>query len=494
LLLVPTIELHFSDYFGVSPEALARYGAFNVSLINDLPLFVDPFLLFNSNNSEYQNLHEGIIRYLRFLRDKSQAGSITPGLLKAWFTFPEVKQNWLGYSVEGNAGSGLGTSFATALHQNLHTIFTSFGSEEITHGSHLEKLCLIDSGVGRDNISDFVVNLIKNFLLRYTQRFAKKHLGATDVSQVTVQKVRFSYETETWGSDKFILPWMEEERDFVILTPKNILTKDDVWISRAGLFGEFEQIVDGLPNEELRAQINNYFLKKLPEDPDREARDDALRATLKRYPEIIEYYIRYKEDHGDQAVASSSSRVRAAEELFVQKLKTFTSTLAQATGFYSLVGDTHAEARQRVLFLKDVIENKGGHEIFWVGGEAVRRESDIHILFRLCWMGTPSDVSREVDDGRGPADYKVSRGALDKTIVEFKLASNTALRRNLERQAEIYQKASDANAGMKVIVYFTESELSRVKAILKDLGLEYSKDVILIDARRDNKPSASKAR
>jgi len=108
-------------------------------------------------------------------------------------------------------------------------------------------------------------------------------------------------------------------------------------------------------------------------------------------------------------------------------------------------------------------------------------------------MGTSSDVSREVNDGRGPADYKISRGALDKTIVEFKLASNTKLQRNLERQAEIYQKASDAESGMKVIVYFTDSELKRVRRILSELKLENSPDIILIDARRENKPSASKA-
>ena len=40
---------------------LYDYGAFNVSLINDLPLFVDPFLLFNSTKAEYRALHEDVI-------------------------------------------------------------------------------------------------------------------------------------------------------------------------------------------------------------------------------------------------------------------------------------------------------------------------------------------------------------------------------------------------------------------------------------------------
>ena len=76
------VKVHFTDYFGVEPQVLFDYGAFNVSLINDLPLFVDPFLLFNSTKQEYRALHDEIIRYVRFLRDKSAEGELTEGLLR----------------------------------------------------------------------------------------------------------------------------------------------------------------------------------------------------------------------------------------------------------------------------------------------------------------------------------------------------------------------------------------------------------------------------
>lgn len=52
------MELYFSDHFGVSPELLEAYGAFDVSVVSDLPLFVDPFLLFNADNAEFQALHD----------------------------------------------------------------------------------------------------------------------------------------------------------------------------------------------------------------------------------------------------------------------------------------------------------------------------------------------------------------------------------------------------------------------------------------------------
>ena len=181
---MPIIKVHFSDFFGVTREKLTDYGAFNVSLLNDLPLFVDPFLLFNSSKAEYQRLHDDIIRYLRFLRDRSTGGPIKPGLIQAWFTFPEVNQNWLGYSYAGNEGRGLGAKFAHALYRNLNTIFSAFGNETVTRGSHLEKLCLIESGVGKDSISDFTTNLIKDYLLRYTETFSKASIPSGMVRQV----------------------------------------------------------------------------------------------------------------------------------------------------------------------------------------------------------------------------------------------------------------------------------------------------------------------
>jgi hypothetical protein len=98
-----------------------------------------------------------------------------------------------------------------------------------------------------------------------------------------------------------------------------------------------------------------------------------------------------------------------------------------------------------------------------------------------------------VNDGRGPADYKISRGFGDKTIVEMKLATNSQLRRNLDKQTEVYQRASDARRSIKVIIFLTENEQRRVNVILRGLGLLDGSDIVLIDARSDNKPSGSKA-
>ncbi len=487
------MDIYFSDVFGISEDDLENYGAFNVSLINDLPLFIDPFLLFNSAKPEYQELHDQMIKYLRFLKACSENGRIHEGLLRSWFMFSEVKQNWLGYSLVGNSGSGLGIKFARALHINLHTVFSDFGEEQVTNGSHLEKLCLIKDGVGRDNISDFTTNLIKDYLLNYTQKFAFAHLRPDQRRVVAINKVRFNYETYNWERGRFELPW--HDGDYIILTPKDILTKDDTWINKTDIVRTFDDVADSIPNLELRTQVNQYFAKSLPEE-DYSNKDyrTAVSSVVSRFPELIDFYIRHKEDTGDEAVSVSESRVKQVELLFIKKLREFVDSLNRETAFYSVTeDDTLAETRERVLFLKDVIENKGGHRLFFVDGEPIRRENDLQILFRLTWCATPSDVSREVNDGRGPVDFKISRGRYDKTLVEFKLAKNTHLRRNLEKQVEIYQKASDAARGLKVILYFTDSELEKIIKIFNDLGLHDHPDIILIDGRAENKPSGSKA-
>ena len=172
-----TPAIYFTDFFGVSEQVLEEYGAFNVSLINDLPLFVDPFLLFDSEDPIHRGLHEEIITYVKYLRDVSVQGDLGHAAMNTLFRFPEVRQNWLGFSRSGNQGSGLGADFATALHRNLNRVLRDFGNETLTTSSHLEKVCLLGNGVGRDHLSDFTTNLIKGYLLDYTQTFAQRNLA-----------------------------------------------------------------------------------------------------------------------------------------------------------------------------------------------------------------------------------------------------------------------------------------------------------------------------
>ncbi|MFM6943145.1 MAG: hypothetical protein ACKOW4_07560 [Aquirufa sp.] len=256
------MKIFFTDFFNVSSEKLDKHGAFNISLINDLPLFIDPFLLFGSKKKDYTELHNKIIKYITFLKLKSENGISQISQVKSWYTFSEVKQNWFGYSKVGNSGSGLGYKFGKSMSESMGLVFDDLGNEKITQSSHIEKACLFEIGIGRDNISDFTTNLIKEFLLNYTQAFALENIEESSLKVIHVDKVYFDYELERWMPKEFKLPYIFG--DFVLLTPKDILTKDENWINGNDLKGDFSRICNSIQNDQLRNEISNYFQKKLP--------------------------------------------------------------------------------------------------------------------------------------------------------------------------------------------------------------------------------------
>lgn len=485
------MELYFSQHFGIDPEVLEDYGALDISVVSDLPLFVDPFLLFNSDDPVYQDLHDGILRYLTFLRDLAVDDDLDDAVIDSLYRFKEVKQNWLGFTFLGNGGAGLGRDFAVALHGALGDIFSGFGNEQITRGTHLEKLCLIRPGVGKDNVSDFTTNLIKDYLCEYTQAFAQEHIAGKRCDTFAVERAVFNYKTQTWATKRYFLPRLGD--DFVLLTPLDMLTRDDTWINQSDMIKDFARLPAAVPNVELRSQINRYFKDRLGRDPDAQRKRAAAGETIARFPELIDRYIKLQEDAGDRAEAVSSKKVDDTRRVLIEQLKQAVSDLAARTEFYDKPWSSYDECLERAKYFKAYVEDNDGYKLLNRAGRPFSTESEVQLAFGLVWCKSEFDINREANNGRGPVDFKASFGAGDKSLIEFKLGSNTQLKRNLEKQVEIYEKANRTSMSVKVIVYYTGKDERRVRTILKDLKLDKEPSIILIDARSDNKPSASKA-
>ncbi len=64
-----SIKLLFSEYFEIDADVLDAYGVLNICIDADLPLFIDPFLLFSSEKPEYVGLHEQIVNHLIKLKE-----------------------------------------------------------------------------------------------------------------------------------------------------------------------------------------------------------------------------------------------------------------------------------------------------------------------------------------------------------------------------------------------------------------------------------------
>ncbi|MDR3483188.1 MAG: hypothetical protein P4L91_21030 [Burkholderiaceae bacterium] len=481
-------QIYFSDFFNVNPETLREYGAFNISLINDLPLFIDPFLLFNSEKQEYQDLHAKMIGYVQFLKAHSKE-ALPPGIVKSWFHFPEIKENWLGFSKTGNSGRGLGSKFANSLKRNLTTIFQDFGDEGST-GTHLEKLTLVKNGVGKDQISDFACNLICGYLAEYTEAFAKKNIHPSKLGKFQIEKHRFNMQTQTWAAKQFTLP--KHGQEFVLLTPVDMLTKDEAWINFRGLVEDYSEVLSAVDNVQLRDKINRFFVQNLPVDANRDELALTLEKVVAKYPQLLDAYIKLKEVNGGEARVASAEKIQEANEMFVMQLSLLVDKLDK-TKFYETEPNSFDAGLARINFLKQVIEHQDGYKLFMVGGKPIKRESDLQIMFKLTWFASAYDANAEVNNGRGPADFVISYGSADKTVIELKLAGNKKLEDNLLKQAEIYASASKAtHVPIKAIMFFTSAELAKVVRLLTKHGLSNKKEIILIDAT-PNKPSASKA-
>jgi hypothetical protein len=282
-----------------------------------------------------------------------------------------------------------------------------------------------------------------------------------------------------------------------LLVPKDILARDNTWINGADMIRDFHYLPEALPDDAIRGQVDNYFKKILdmePEDATADERRNATRETLLAFPELVDYFIKHKEDTGDEAKNVNDEKVELARQLFTESLPELIA-LARQTEFYDVPGDSYENALKRARYLKQVIENNDGYRLFWdSNGEPIRREHDLGTLFRLTWFGSAFDANAEVNNGRGPVDFKASIGSLDKSLIEFKLASNSKLRQNLKKQVAIYEAANETTQSIKVILCFDASDQYKVQGILEELKLDEAEHVVVIDARRDNKPSASTAR
>ncbi|WP_237061611.1 hypothetical protein [Microbulbifer zhoushanensis] len=484
-----SIKLIFSEYFEIEEKVLDDYGALNICLDADLPLFIDPFLLFASDKPEYQQQHDKIVSHLILLKEIAihDGRSANENLFK----FPEVKQNWLGLCKYGNNGKGLGTKFAKDIIKAFNGFYSNFGEETISSASHIEKLTLVGAGIGKDFISDFTTNLMLEYLLEYTQEFAQKYLQPEQRKRFNIRCV-YDERLMLWKPKEFELPYfyLEGDGDFILLTPLDILTKDDSFICHSELVGNFRSIASSIGNSALRESINSYFYKALPISPKKKDFEYAVSKTINEFPEILDYYIKMKEEKKDQSKKLSKDKLDKIRSELISTLTLFCENVLESSDFFEVKPNSYDEALKRAIFLKQVIEDNDGYRVFYQKGRPIASEDTIQRIFRLTWYASPYDVNAEVNNGRGPADYKVSFGSGDSTIVEFKLARSSSLKKNLKNQTEIYRKASKSITDIKIILCYSVYEIAKVERILRSMNQLGAENIVIIDA--SPKQSASK--
>jgi hypothetical protein len=181
----------------------------------DVPVGIDPFLLFKSRDPEYQGLH-------RQLLEAFNAGiaAVRRGKLEEAariLQFPEVSAIGLGYTQGSKRGSGVGT------HLSKLIIETILGSPPLQERGihHVEEMQLVSAGIGPDRVSDIAANILKSFLIEYTQRQCgiwgiplKKGVPVPHIYDALSNQWRDSYED---------LPVSPVDGSAILLVPRRIV-------------------------------------------------------------------------------------------------------------------------------------------------------------------------------------------------------------------------------------------------------------------------------
>lgn len=175
----------------------------------------------------------------------------------------------------------------------------------------------------------------------------------------------------------------------------------------------------------------------------------------------------------------------SVQKIFVSQLRILDETNSNSVPD-KYPNDSYKESLARVRQFRIYVEDKGLSRLF-KDDQSERRMQD---MLQLFFNNTDYCVDREVNNGRGPTDFKVSKGASDCTIIETKLAKSTKLRQNLKNQVEIYCNANDSKKSITLIGYFCKEEQQRAESILKELDLFKKENYILVNCEY-NLPSAS---
>lgn len=181
----------------------------------DIPLGIDPFLLYKSRDPEYRALHDLLLSAfgngIRAVRE----GRISDA--ERLFDFPEVSAIGLGYSRGGKRGSGVGSQMRALI---LEALQGSSGLQE-RGVRHVEELQILSPGIGPDRISDIAANVLKRFLIDYTQR----QCDIWGVPRRKAVPVHHIYEpaTGSWVDSYEDLPVSPIDGTPILLVPRRIV-------------------------------------------------------------------------------------------------------------------------------------------------------------------------------------------------------------------------------------------------------------------------------
>jgi hypothetical protein len=241
----------------------------------DIPLYVDPFLLWISKKTEYRELHANIIGFLQLVCDHVRTGK-TDAAATLLAGCREPVAMGLGYAAGSRRGSNIGPALIASIMETIDNV------PQLRNGSirHIEELQLVVPGFAEDRVSDTASSIIKQFFIRYTAEQAALH-------NIPVLKVRlgevFDVPLRRWvPAPEIGLPYNPIDGSPILLVPLDTLRRLP-WIN----YGDY-----------YRSAFSSRVAQTAKRDK-RVAKEAVLKFNSRNYVEV-ENYVSERENIGDR--------------------------------------------------------------------------------------------------------------------------------------------------------------------------------------------------
>ncbi len=467
---------------------------FDTRLDKDIKLYIDPFFVFRSEIPIFKNAEQKFFKFFQSafqLAHEAQSSSTALKKLESILKFPEVMEIRLGDS-KGDRGAGPGTRFAKACAKALVTL----SKKGLKGLDHFEEIAIFTKGIGPDGISDATANILKYELIQYTQSICRDLEIPT--KRFHIDHAQFDFQRIWWGPAVFSLPENPYlDNTGVLLVPKEFLSATHVISS-----DRFSAYISRNKIDELKASLNYEIEKSLSQSDIRPKSKDLA----KSHPMWIREYVESVENDPN---ISPYDLEEDSDNLYRNEKKAYKFVSSNP---YSLSASNDKEFLEVIEFILDqfrlYVEEQGGFKLLWNDiqkksgsntNERIPRDEDTAqclfsgIIKSYC-QANDIDVSREVETGRGPVDFKFSSGYRKRVLVELKLAKSSKLKQGRIKQLPTYLRSQQIKHGHYVVIVHRKKEFERIEKLSQevcdiDFG-DLSFKIHAVDATFD-KPSAS---
>lgn len=480
-----------SQQYKIDPKAFAQTGAFDAILDVDSKLFIDPHLLRRTTAPElagaHQHLTEAFGAVLQVLRHSKRKGDSFWRQADRLLTFPELKGLCIGYSAKGTDGSGMGPVLRAKLLETAKEIVDA----GIVDPTIFELMGLLEENVGADRISDMVGRIIRPDLYAYSQRIFRQF-------GVPTRRVAL-------GQQVYELAKNPYNGQPIILVPRDVLRALPVAM-------DWDDIdsVTGF-NQSVRAQVNRLVgrswrrssRRRRPTKPE-------VRSVMLSHPEVLRQLLKYYEAAPGQPYDFEGDP--EGQVAWVQAAVEYVGSFPLPIDLPSnpVASDVFKVALAIGERFKELIENNGLSSLLYNEAPKVPKgqikgkltpkheEAAQKVFYGIAdayCRASNIDLSAEADGGRGPVDFKVSRGYTGRVLVEAKLTTNKQLLHGFETQLGEYEKAEKTHLSVYLVIDVAGGSKLRLQKLLllakkaRDEGKRVP-HIIVVDARP--KPSASK--